>query len=68
MLSPEDYAILGGTECPVCGETWVDGGAPTYGNDTITEVMVCKGCKSSWVEVYKLTGYEDLQLGDIEDE
>lgn len=62
MLTPKEYAEKKGFACPVCGEIPnLAGDAPEmqYDNGTITVNCSCD-CGASWVDVYRLTGYDNL--------
>lgn len=60
ILTSKQYVRRKGACCPVCtgkkifelegGKKWA----------TIT----CQDCKSNWTEVYKLTGYDNLNKGE----
>ena len=72
MISSDEYAIQAGSECPVCHTILhvnpVSASGAEYGDGVITEEVRCSTCNSRWIELYTLTGYEDLVLGDQPDE
>jgi hypothetical protein len=58
LLANTDYGIA----CHVCGENEVNEAGPitTDENEAYQNVR-CWNCQSTWRDVYKLVGYENLQ-------
>jgi len=57
----EQYAILKGESCPVCGGTHLDRAPPSRPEDgEITVWVGCDGCRHAWKERYALSGYSEL--------
>ena len=65
MMSRREYLRWNGRKCPACQSTNMTSGETQYPSTVeITQGMTCQSCGASWVELYKLTGYADLELGD----
>lgn len=63
MLTEKEYVENGGVICPVCGNNGVE--APNRPqNDTVSEIyqeVQCSKCSATWVDVYTLSGYDNLE-------
>jgi hypothetical protein len=52
-----------GDTCPACGSDAIEGrGFDTESSDTISQQVDCNACSASWIEIYTLSGYTDLQV------
>jgi predicted Zn-ribbon and HTH transcriptional regulator len=56
-----EWADKDQTRCPVCRSDMITAGP----SETISEALMispikCEDCESTWVENYKLTGYDDI--------
>lgn len=67
LTAPELEAYLKDPgNCPVCGEehaVTVTGSMDTDGR-TATQPVECDNCKSNWLDVYTLSGVEDIEIGE----
>ena len=68
ILNDEEFLKCTGTICPVCREgiqpiegECLPGGIES--EDTMELECTCPLCKSLWVELYKLAGYEIINNG-----
>lgn len=64
-LTPEQYANGGGTRCPVCLGRHIDVGDSEFDGPHATVNCLCLGCRHEWVDVYSLTGYDNLQAPEL---
>ena len=66
-LSNEKYVSVQGTLCPVCFANSNDHaftyGSTEYDGPTVTQVCACSVCGSSWVDEYRLVGYDVHEWG-----
>jgi len=54
----EEYISAGGTNCPYCGSTDIDGNGVDFDdNEEATEEVECNQCKKRWIDTYELTGF-----------
>ena len=60
----EKYLASGGGNCPVCGKHNLEGESVDIDGGSATQEMYCTDCESSWTDMYTLTGYADLKIGD----
>lgn len=67
-LSQERYAALNGLVCPQCADTEEihvsESGFTEYG---AWRNCYCRACKSEWTDEYRLIGYSNLGMPDVED-
>lgn len=61
--SPADYADTGGRHCPVCGSENLTGEALTVEAGQAVQDVSCGRCHATWVDVYNLGHYVDLERG-----
>jgi RNase P subunit RPR2 len=62
-LSPEEYADIGGLHCPACRASSIDGHDWTVDSKgQATWKCTCNECGASWIDIYQLTGYANLEL------
>ena len=58
------YVKRGGVKCLYCGSRNIEDGVPqTYDQNTITMPVVCLQCRGKYIEVYKLTGIDEIEEG-----
>ena len=59
------YIKDGGDKCPICGNVCIEGlaGFESDSHEAWREIE-CNNCGSRWHEVYQLSGYEILQVGE----
>ena len=63
QMSSRDYVKQNGLKCPNCGSEEIS----ACGNHDVSTKYSYKGCKcfycgAQWNDVYKLIGYEDLEV------
>lgn len=65
-LSPKEY--VKNPRCPICRSADIECEMDWNGNDSQTMVNegTCLDCQATWNEIYKLTGYTDLEPGEEE--
>ncbi len=57
-----NYTALKGNNCPNCCSTeLVSTDMDLHEDGRITHKIVCRSCKSTWTDVYKLTKYLALE-------
>lgn len=56
------YVESGGLECPVCHCQNVSAGALEPDGPTAFSNVVCRGCGSTWTDVYRLTGIDNVEV------
>lgn len=59
-MTDEEYVKAKGCQCPVCRSADIEGGETDMGGDSATQEISCTACESTWVDVYKLIGYDQL--------
>lgn len=63
QLTQQEYVHEGGECCPACHQDRVEGLEHIAGEGSQAARRVqCNECGAEWVEVYKLIGYESLQI------
>lgn len=68
VLTPREYAARGGVVCPACGGSDVSGDSVEIDAGGASQSVSCDDCDATWVDVYKLTGYTDLEVPEQEEE
>jgi hypothetical protein len=63
-LEPSHYLESGGDVCPVCGSHDLDAHRLEVDGSQAWGRVECGSCGASWSDVFKLVGYEDLQVSD----
>ena len=53
-----------GVHCPRCNGTDLYGGPVDIDNGEALQEITCTDCKSTWTDLYKLTGYCYFEEGD----
>jgi formate dehydrogenase maturation protein FdhE len=65
VKSPSEYKSLSGVVCPVCGTSHISGNGRTQTiADGAYQPIKCDECESTWNDVYTLSGYDELSLGE----
>lgn len=59
MKTQEEY-VNRSQHCPFCDSENISGEEFDAEFDIVSNVVRCSDCEESWVDVYKLTGYERL--------
>ena len=59
MLTNEEYAKEGGV-CPACGSDEIEGDSITVEGTAAFQAVSCLVCYATWEDVYRLTGYRNL--------
>jgi formate dehydrogenase maturation protein FdhE len=67
-MTDAEYVAVHGIQCPVCGSTEIEGNDTDMGGQTATQEISCLACESTWVDVYKLIGYDQLSDNSPEPE
>lgn len=67
MLTSEQYQKKGGTECPVCGSTDIEGDSIEVDTGCAHQEVRCLECSACWFDTYRLEGYAELDISDVED-
>lgn len=57
------YIASGGTECPVCHCTALDGDSITIESGYAWQNVTCTDCGASWTDEYELTGISHFTVG-----
>lgn len=62
-MSKAEYVRSQGMRCPVCWEKNVraNDDHDDVGVDTLLVPCTCLSCKATWVDVYTLMGYDNLE-------
>lgn len=60
----EAYLKRGGSRCPVCNSDQLEGDGPYNADgDYAWHRIKCLRCDSTWNDIYKLSGFDDLEMG-----
>ena len=65
ILKPAYYANLKGQCCPVCRSKQITGHSVVIDADYASQEVTCNDCGSSWRDIYKLIGYENLNAEEV---
>lgn len=65
-LSVQEYVEKGGAYCPKCGSKNLSAGFVDIDGAYGHQQVDCADCCSTWVDVYKLVGYDNFEDGDDE--
>ena len=60
-LSPKKYAKKCGKCCPNCLSDDIEGGQIDIDAPCARQTIICNICRASWIDVYVLKYYYDLQ-------
>ncbi len=60
-LTPQQYAEKRGARCPFCESTELQGESIEVEDGAAFQRVGCLDCEGSWVDVYKLEGYDSWQ-------
>lgn len=63
IATPKEYVATGGSQCPVCKSTEIEGAdnVVTAGTEASQHIR-CTDCCATWHDQWDLVGYTDLQL------
>lgn len=64
IMSDNEYVRTQGSRCPNCRSTNLGGHDTDFNADYVFNSVMCHHCGSSWTEIYKLQGYDDLDIPD----
>ena len=63
LLSQKDYVEGQGLRCPICNQTNVAQNREVdVGIETVFVPVGCRACGTDWVDIYTLTGYDNLDV------
>ena len=62
ILTSDQYWNLSGNVCPVCKSDHISAG--DWEPESTSVRVTCKECDSSWSDVYKLKGFDNLEYGE----
>ena len=65
ILKPTQYANFKGMLCPVCRSKQITGHSIELYADFASLEVTCNDCGSSWHNIYKLNGYNDLKIEEV---
>lgn len=60
-LNPKKYAKEYGVHCPNCLSNDIEGGQIDIDAPRARQTIICNTCHASWIDVYVLKYYYDLQ-------
>lgn len=60
-ITAQVYVAKGGSICPNCGSSDINGGPVEVDASTAWQEITCQDCSASWNDLYQLTGYADLK-------
>ena len=66
ILKPAYYANLKGVLCPVCRSKQITGHNIKIDTNYASQEITCNECGSSWHDIYKLIGYENLNAEEVQ--
>lgn len=61
-MNNEEYLAAGGNKCPNCSSDNIEGGGVDVDAGHCAQQVTCNDCDAAWVDVYHLTGFEQLGL------
>lgn len=61
-MTSEEYARQGGPACPYCRSKNIEGHQHDYSAEYVYQNIVCLDCGKEWTDVYKLIGYEPVEV------
>lgn len=64
-LTDERYVAKGGSICPFCGSTEIEGDGVEIDGPTATQEVSCGSCEATWFDTYALTGYFTVAPIDV---
>ena len=62
LMTPEAYVKQYGGCCPACRSGQIEGDSFDYEAAQVWQRIRCLACSASWTDIYRLQGYEDLDL------
>jgi transposase-like protein len=54
----QEYLKCGGSKCPHCGSTNIEGAGHDYDANWVSQEITCANCRESWKDVFVLTTVE----------
>jgi len=67
-VSSKEYTANKGVYCPVCGSYDLLGKPITTDEDgQVYQKILCYECESRWDDRYQLTGYCNLEKGEVDE-
>ena len=66
-MSPIMYAAKAGIVCPVCAGDEIEGGSFDISAGIAQQEVRCVNCGSSWMDTFRLIGYDCLNVGGGDD-
>ena len=64
LMAPEAYVKHYGGGCPACRSGQIEGDSFDSEAAQVWQRLRCLACGASWTDIYRLQGYEDLELPD----
>ena len=64
LMTPEAYVQHSGGGCPACRSGQMEGDSFDAEAAQVWQRIRCLACGASWTDIYRLQGYEDLELPD----
>jgi transposase-like protein len=61
-MTSDEYVGKLDLQCPHCHSTNISGGEVNIDVGTATQEVTCDDCYATWLDVYHLAGYADLQI------
>lgn len=66
FLTDKQYVDSCGSQCPNCHKDTLEGDSWSAEGDCATQEVSCLTCGATWLDVYNLVGYTDLELDNGE--
>ena len=60
-LTNKQYVLAGGGTCPSCRGSDISGDSIEVDGTICWQPVSCGDCGANWTDVYKLTGYDNLE-------
>ena len=69
QMTSDQYVEAGGTKCPACGSGEVENfaGWKAFPGGKAMQHVRCGACGCTWMDVYKLTGFDGLAKANPDD-
>ena len=68
VMTPGHYAFSKGQCCPVCRSKQITGHSVVIDAGYASQEITCNECGSSWHDIYKLIGYNNLEAEEVQHE
>lgn len=59
---PKAYTVKGGCRCPACGDERIEAQHVEVADGAASQDVTCTECGTTWTDLYKLTGYINLEI------